>query len=76
VGFQGFIAAIFIKANIRWCKFRKESKLGQYPVMEVLVIAGITAVLAFPNPYTRMSTSQLIYALFSQCGITDKHELW
>jgi chloride channel 3/4/5 len=71
----GAIGTLFIRANIRWCRYRKESKLGQYPVTEVLVITGLTAVLAFPNPYTRMSTSQLIYALFSQCGINDKHEL-
>ncbi|XP_039286336.1 H(+)/Cl(-) exchange transporter 5 isoform X5 [Nilaparvata lugens] len=63
----GVIATLFIKANIRWCKFRKVSRLGQYPVTEVLVVTAITAVLAYPNPYTRMSTSQLIYLLFSQC---------
>lgn len=27
----GLVGAIFIKCNIAWCKFRKTSKLGQYP---------------------------------------------
>ncbi|XP_018325354.1 H(+)/Cl(-) exchange transporter 5 isoform X2 [Agrilus planipennis] len=71
----GVIATIFIKANIYWCRYRKYSKLGQYPVTEVLVVTVITAVLAYPNPYTRMNTSQLIYLLFSQCGISNSDSL-
>ena len=48
----GLVGVAFIRANIAWCKFRKSSKLGQYPVTEVLLVALATAVLAFPNPYT------------------------
>ncbi|CAO1414250.1 unnamed protein product [Diamesa tonsa] len=66
----GCIGSLFIKANLYWCKYRKHSKLGQYPVAEVLGVTLITAVIAFPNPYTRMNTSELIYLLFSQCGIS------
>ncbi|KAL3178111.1 hypothetical protein MRX96_038638 [Rhipicephalus microplus] len=68
---QGVVATIFIKCNIRWCRYRKESRLGQYPIAEVIAITVITAVLSFPNEYTRMNTSDLIKVLFSQCGITD-----
>lgn len=71
----GVIATIFIKANLYWCRYRKYSKLGQYPVTEVLVVTVITAVFAYPNPYTRMNTSQLIYLLFSQCGISNSDDL-
>lgn len=71
----GVIATIFIKANLYWCRYRKYSKLGQYPVTEVLVVTAITAVFAYPNPYTRMNTSQLIYLLFSQCGISNSDDL-
>ncbi|XP_039763697.1 H(+)/Cl(-) exchange transporter 5 isoform X2 [Pararge aegeria] len=71
----GVIAAIFIKANIYWCRYRKFSKLGQYPVTEVLVVTLVTAVIAYPNPYTRMNTSQLIYLLFNQCGISNSDPL-
>ncbi|KAH6936346.1 hypothetical protein HPB50_016208 [Hyalomma asiaticum] len=67
----GVVATIFIKCNIRWCRYRKESRLGQYPIAEVIAITVITAVLSFPNEYTRMNTSDLIKVLFSQCGITD-----
>ena len=68
----GVIGAIFIKGNIWWCRFRKTSRLGQYPVMEVVTVALITAVLAYPNEYTRMSNSELILLLFSQCGLTNQ----
>lgn len=72
----GCIGTLFIKANIWWCNYRKHSKLGQYPVAEVLGITLITAVIAFPNPYTRMNTSELIFLLFSQCGISSGDPIW
>ncbi|KAK9746529.1 CBS domain [Popillia japonica] len=71
----GVIATIFIKANLKWCRYRKYSKLGQYPVTEVLLVTVITALIAYPNPYTRMNTSELIYLLFSQCGISNADDL-
>ncbi|KAJ9585744.1 hypothetical protein L9F63_002439, partial [Diploptera punctata] len=71
----GIVATLFIKANLYWCRYRKVSKLGQYPVTEVLVVAVITAVIAYPNPYTRMNTSQLIFLLFSQCGVSNLDNL-
>ncbi|ODN00060.1 H(+)/Cl(-) exchange transporter 3 [Orchesella cincta] len=71
----GLIGTLFIKANIWWCRFRKTSKLGQYPITEVIVVTLLTAVLAYPNPYTRMPTSQLIYLLFSQCGLSVKDDI-
>jgi len=68
----GLLGTLFIYCNIRWCKFRKMSQLGQYPVGEVIVVAALTAFMAFPNEYTRMNTSELIYLLFSRCGVTNE----
>ncbi|XP_054158814.1 H(+)/Cl(-) exchange transporter 4-like isoform X2 [Oppia nitens] len=70
--FGGLIGNIFIKANLRWCQHRKYSRLGQYPITEVLVITLITSVLAFPNKFTRMNSSDLIKLLFTPCGIADE----
>ncbi|XP_043463129.1 H(+)/Cl(-) exchange transporter 5 isoform X2 [Leptopilina heterotoma] len=67
----GVIGSLFIRANLYWCRYRKTSKLGQYPVTEVLAVTVITAIIAYPNRYTRMSTSQLIYLLFRQCGVSN-----
>lgn len=71
----GIIAYIFIRLNLRWCRYRKMSRLGKYPVTEVLVLTALTALISFPNPFTRMSTSQLIYLLFSQCGVSTNNGL-
>ncbi|XP_067644434.1 H(+)/Cl(-) exchange transporter 5 isoform X3 [Eurosta solidaginis] len=67
----GVIGTIFIKANLWWCRYRKFSKLGQYPVFEVLVVTLVTGILCFPNPFTRMNMNELIFLLFSQCSPGD-----
>ncbi|XP_039622314.1 H(+)/Cl(-) exchange transporter 5 isoform X2 [Polypterus senegalus] len=73
--FGGLWGAFFIRANIKWCHRRKTTKLGHYPVLEVLVITAITAVIAFPNEYTRTSTSELISELFNDCSLLDSSKL-
>ncbi|KAA0720234.1 H(+)/Cl(-) exchange transporter 5 [Triplophysa tibetana] len=73
--FGGIWGAFFIRANIAWCRRRKTTRLGHYPVLEVLVVTAITALLAFPNSYTRMSTSELISELFNDCGLLDSSQL-
>ncbi|XP_044924355.1 H(+)/Cl(-) exchange transporter 5 isoform X3 [Mustela putorius furo] len=73
--FGGLWGALFIRTNIAWCRKRKTTQLGKYPVVEVLVVTAITAILAFPNEYTRMSTSELISELFNDCGLLDSSKL-
>ena len=38
--FGGVVGALFIKCNIEWCRYRKKSVLGKYPITEVLVVTG------------------------------------
>ncbi|KAH9492668.1 H(+)/Cl(-) exchange transporter 3 [Bulinus truncatus] len=64
----GLFGKFFIKFNIMWCRYRKTSRLGKYPVFEVLIIVFITALLSYPNPYTRMNSSELIRLMVSRCG--------
>ncbi|MEE6518360.1 hypothetical protein FKM82_029340 [Ascaphus truei] len=73
--FGGLWGAFFIRANIAWCRRRKTTKLGRYPVVEVLVVTAITAILAFPNEYTRISSSELISKLFNHCGLMDTSKM-
>lgn len=51
------------------------SSTGKYPVLEVILVAAITAVVAFPNPYTRQNTSELIKELFTDCGPLESSQL-
>ncbi|KAG8448095.1 hypothetical protein GDO86_015259 [Hymenochirus boettgeri] len=73
--FGGLWGAFFIRANIAWCHRRKTTRLGRYPVAEVLAVTAITAILAFPNDYTRISSSELISELFNDCGLLDSSKL-
>ncbi|KAH8286162.1 hypothetical protein KR054_003538 [Drosophila jambulina] len=69
--FQGVIGTFFIKANLWWCRYRKFSKLGQYPVMEVLFVTLVTGIICYPNPFTRMNMNELIFLLVSKCSPGD-----
>ncbi|XP_048826153.1 H(+)/Cl(-) exchange transporter 3 isoform X6 [Brienomyrus brachyistius] len=73
--FGGLWGALFIRANIAWCRRRKSTYLGKYPVLEVITVAVITAVLAYPNPYTRQNTSELVKELFTDCGPLESSQL-
>ncbi|KAL5011784.1 hypothetical protein ScPMuIL_010335 [Solemya velum] len=73
--FGGLYGSFFIKFNIAWCRFRKQSRLGQYPILEVLLITFVTALISFPNPYTKMNTSEMIRMLVSRCGSEDTTDL-
>uniref|UniRef100_A0A8C7XPS4 Chloride channel protein n=1 Tax=Oryzias sinensis TaxID=183150 RepID=A0A8C7XPS4_9TELE len=73
--FGGLWGAFFIRANIAWCRRRKSTRFGKYPVLEVILVAAITAIVAFPNPYTRQNTSELIKELFTDCGPLETSQL-
>ncbi|XP_060653570.1 LOW QUALITY PROTEIN: H(+)/Cl(-) exchange transporter 5 [Drosophila nasuta] len=67
----GAIGTFFIKANLWWCRYRKFSKLGQYPVSEVLFVTLVTGIICYPNPFTRMNMNELIFLLVSKCSPGD-----
>ncbi|XP_070197620.1 H(+)/Cl(-) exchange transporter 4-like isoform X2 [Littorina saxatilis] len=71
----GVFGKLFIKFNIMWCRYRKFSSLGNFPILEVLVVTFITALISYPNQYTRMNSSELIRLLVSRCGPEDEMEL-
>ncbi|GBN73228.1 H(+)/Cl(-) exchange transporter 5 [Araneus ventricosus] len=67
----GTIGAVFIRCNIAWSRYKQSSRVGKFPILEVMVVTLLTAVINFPNEFTRMNASDLIRTLFSQCGIND-----
>ncbi|CAF94486.1 unnamed protein product, partial [Tetraodon nigroviridis] len=73
--FGGLWGALFIRANIAWCRIRKTTRLGRYPIVEVLAVTAVTALVAYPNSYTRMSGAELISELFNDCSLLDSSQL-
>ncbi|KAJ1364632.1 hypothetical protein KIN20_024761 [Parelaphostrongylus tenuis] len=70
--FGGILGSIFIFGNIRWSRFRKNSKtLGGNPIYEVIVVTFLTAAISYFNPYMRKSASNMIKQLFDRCGPED-----
>lgn len=53
----------------------KTTRLGRYPIVEVLAVTAVTAVIAYPNSYTRMSGAELISELFNDCSLLDSSQL-
>ena len=71
----GLFGALFTRLNLAWCRVRKTTRLGQYPVAEVMCVAFITLIVSYPNEFTRMPLSDLIRRLISSCEIDDESDL-
>lgn len=71
LGFLGGIyGAFFNHFNLKYSAFRK-AHLAKKGLLEVVVITIATALLRYPNPLTRTSTSDLIASLFAECDRND-----
>uniref|UniRef100_A0A672G0P5 Chloride channel protein n=1 Tax=Salarias fasciatus TaxID=181472 RepID=A0A672G0P5_SALFA len=67
------LVLFYVEYHTPW--YLKSTRFGKYPVLEVILVAAITAVVAFPNPYTRQNTSELIKELFTDCGPLESSQL-
>lgn len=64
----GVYGALFSKFSIWWGKwFRSKKFIKNHPINEVLIIAGITGLITFSNPYTKSPIPELLYDLASPC---------
>ncbi|KAF2456541.1 chloride channel [Lineolata rhizophorae] len=63
----GLYGGFFIKLNMKVAEWRRSSTLFRGPVLEVLIIAFITAVVNFPIKFMRAQASELVYILFAEC---------
>lgn len=66
--FGGLYGALFIKLNMLIARFRKGLKLLQNPIVEVALIAIITAIINFPNKFMRAQFPELVATLFAECS--------
>jgi chloride channel 3/4/5 len=74
----GATGAIFIKASRKWAQsFRKIPVFKRWPIAEVMLVALITGLVSFWNPFTKLPVSKLLFNLASPCDIAkaDDHGL-
>ena len=68
----GVYGGTFIRLNMKIARWRKSTNLSKSPVIEVIVIAAVTALINFPNIFMRAQSSELVYTLFAECAaVTD-----
>ena len=65
----GLYGAMFIKLNMRIARFRTSNSnpLLKHPVVEVMLIALITALIGFPITFLRAQSTELVEYLFAEC---------
>lgn len=69
--FGGLYGAFVIKWNLRAQAFRKKY-LSSYPVTEATILAGLTALLCYPNMFLRINMTQMMEVLFQECGDDER----
>ncbi|KAF2721510.1 hypothetical protein K431DRAFT_284890 [Polychaeton citri CBS 116435] len=65
----GLYGGLFIKLNMRIAALRQSPRYPFYnkPILEVAVMAIITAVIGFPITFLRAQSSELVEYLFAEC---------
>ncbi|KAJ3265912.1 Muskelin 1, intracellular mediator containing kelch motif [Chytriomyces hyalinus] len=69
--FGGLSGAFVIKMAGFVGRLRKRSWVRLFPVREVVVIASMTALIGYLNPFTRIDSSELLEVLFKECEEFD-----
>eukprot|EP01006_Ploeotia_vitrea_P065936 TRINITY_DN94054_c0_g1_i1.p1 TRINITY_DN94054_c0_g1~~TRINITY_DN94054_c0_g1_i1.p1 ORF type:complete len:830 (+),score=93.43 TRINITY_DN94054_c0_g1_i1:24-2492(+) len=69
--FGGIYGAIYIRANVWWCQRRKRY-WSRWPIAEVMLVAGVTAI-QFWNPYMRGSMTEGLSHFFMACEASTVH---
>jgi chloride channel 3/4/5 len=68
----GLYGGLFIKLNMFVAEWRRSRPIFKGPILEVIVIAVITALINFPIKFMRAQASELVYTLFAECvDLTD-----
>jgi chloride channel 3/4/5 len=72
----GAVGAIFIKACRSWAKtFRKIKVVKNYPLVEVILVALLTGLVSYWNPYTKVPVAKLLFNLSSACDIAKADDM-
>ncbi|KAE9399949.1 Cl-channel protein [Gymnopus androsaceus JB14] len=63
----GVLGSLMIKLNVEIALYRRNSVLNEYPIVEVVALAAITAAVGFLVVFTRVQSSELVANLFQEC---------
>ncbi|KAL2124070.1 hypothetical protein VTJ04DRAFT_435 [Mycothermus thermophilus] len=64
----GVYGGLFIKANMKISRWRRSTPWLPGPVAQVAIVACLTALINYPNPYMRSQNSDLVSSLFTECS--------
>lgn len=72
----GAAGAIFIKASRLWAQsFRKIRVIKKWPILEVILVAFVTALMGYWNPYTKLPVAKLLLNLASTCDFNREDDM-
>ncbi|PTU19471.1 hypothetical protein P175DRAFT_0517738 [Aspergillus ochraceoroseus IBT 24754] len=63
----GLYGAFLIRLNMRVTRWRRSRSFSQ-PVLEVVLVALLSALINFPSLFMRAQNSELVHSLFAECG--------
>lgn len=67
----GVIGSIFIHFNVKYSKLRIHHPfLKRAPILEIAGIVLLTVLLQYPIPFLRLTNTQVLTSLFSECSNT------
>ncbi|KAK9323776.1 chloride channel [Lipomyces orientalis] len=64
----GIFGGLFIKLNMRIARWRTGSRILGYPLVEVILLSLATAIINFPDPFSRLQNNILVFRLFQECN--------
>ncbi|KAL7271479.1 hypothetical protein RUND412_005763 [Rhizina undulata] len=64
----GIYGALFIKASKYWATtFRRLKHIKDHPILELMLVALVTALVSYWNRYSKLAVSELLFELASPC---------
>ncbi|KAG9243338.1 chloride channel [Calycina marina] len=72
----GALGALFIKASRKWAQsFRKIPVIKKWPLLEVFLVALLTGLVSYWNPFTKTPVAKLLFNLASPCSVEKNDPL-
>jgi len=56
-----------IRLNVKMAIYRRNSVIADWPLIEIIATAGVTAAFSYLNIFTRVQSSDLVANLFLEC---------